>query len=147
MLPHSDRLEFHDVHISALARSSGSELPSLVYTPDMARKILHQLVDDLDGTVLEAGEGETVLFSLDGDAYEIDLTGDNAKALRDSLQPYLAAARRVSSRSGRNGARARRGGNDRDLAAIRAWARNSGYEVSERGRVAASIVSAYDAAH
>ena len=32
----------------------------------MARRIVHQLVDDLDGTILEVGEGETVLFSLDG---------------------------------------------------------------------------------
>ena len=38
----------------------------------MARKIVHQLVDDLDGTVLEVGSGETILFSLDGTAYEID---------------------------------------------------------------------------
>ncbi|WP_294981886.1 Lsr2 family protein, partial [uncultured Microbacterium sp.] len=62
----------------------------------MARKIVHQLVDDLDGTVLEVGDGETVLFSLDGTAYEIDLTTDNAAALRDALAPYVAAARSVS---------------------------------------------------
>ena len=46
----------------------------------MARRIVHQLVDDLDGTILEIGEGETVLFSLDGVAYEIDLTDSNATA-------------------------------------------------------------------
>lgn len=40
----------------------------------MARRIVHQLVDDLDGTVLAPGEGETVLFLIDGTAYEIDLT-------------------------------------------------------------------------
>lgn len=40
----------------------------------MARRIVHQLVDDLDGTVLAPREGETVLFSIDGTAYEIDLT-------------------------------------------------------------------------
>ena len=51
----------------------------------MARKIVHQLVDDLDGTVLEVGSGETILFSLDGTAYEIDLTDENAAALRDAL--------------------------------------------------------------
>ena len=44
----------------------------------MARKIIHQLVDDLDDTVLEPGEGETVLFALDGKSYEIDLSADNA---------------------------------------------------------------------
>ncbi len=65
----------------------------------MARRIVHQLVDDLDGSVLEVGQGETVLFSLDGVAYEIDLTDDNASALRASLAPYLAAARSISSRA------------------------------------------------
>ena len=54
----------------------------------MARRIVHQLVDDLDGTVLEVGEGETVHFSLDGVAYEIDLTEDNAAAFRAALAPY-----------------------------------------------------------
>ena len=49
----------------------------------MARRIVHQLVDDLDGTVLEPGAGETVRFSLDGTAYEIDLADENAAAFRD----------------------------------------------------------------
>ena len=77
----------------------------------MARKIVHQLVDDLDGTVLEIGEGETLTFSLDGVAYEIDLTETNASALRDALAPYVAAGRRISasqsaSASGRKPVRA-----------------------------------------
>ena len=62
----------------------------------MARRIVHQLVDDLDGTLLEVGEGETVLFSLDGAAYEIDLTDANAAALRDALAPYISAGRSIS---------------------------------------------------
>ena len=40
-------------------------------------------------SVLEVGEGETVLFSLDGIAYEIDLTDGNAAALRDAFAPYV----------------------------------------------------------
>ena len=59
----------------------------------MARRIVHQLVDDLDGTVLEPGAGETVTFSLDGVAYEIDLTDDNAAAFRAAMSPYIDAAR------------------------------------------------------
>lgn len=34
----------------------------------MARKIVHQLVDDIDGEVLEVGSGEAVTFSLNGTA-------------------------------------------------------------------------------
>ncbi|MDQ1124990.1 MULTISPECIES: histone-like nucleoid-structuring protein Lsr2 [Microbacterium] len=120
----------------------------------MARKIVHQLVDDLDGTVLEVGDGETVLFSVDGTAYEIDLTHDNANALRDALAPYVEAARRVSNRasSGRpaassGGSRTQKRSGQRDYAPIREWAAKNGYQVSERGRVPAQVLDAYDAAH
>ena len=116
----------------------------------MARRIVHQLVDDLDGTVLEVGEGETVLFSLDGTAYEIDLTDDNAAALRAALATYTAAARSISSSrsssSSGAGARRRRTG-QQDYSAVRAWAKSNGYQVSERGRVPASVLEAYEAAH
>lgn len=123
----------------------------------MARRIVHQLVDDLDGTVLEVGAGETVLFSLDGTAYEIDLTDENAAALRASLAPFIAAARSVSARSTASAPRRGRGGGggrapqrrsgQRDYGPIREWAAANGYTVSERGRVPASVLEAYDAAH
>ncbi len=117
----------------------------------MARRIVHQLVDDLDGTVLEVGEGETVLFSLDGVAYEIDLTGSNAAALRDALAPFIAAGRSISSAraasaAGSGGSKRRRTGQP-DYGPIRAWARENGYQLSERGRVPASVIEAYEAAH
>jgi hypothetical protein len=127
----------------------------------MARRIVHQFVDDLDGTVLEVGSGETVLFSLDGSAYEIDLTDDNAAALREALAPYIAAGRSVSARatssragssrasSARSsaGARTQRRSGQRDYAPVRAWAAENGYSLSERGRVPAVVLDAYDAAH
>jgi GNAT superfamily N-acetyltransferase len=116
----------------------------------MARRIVHQLVDDLDGTVLEVGSGETVLFSLDGAAYEIDLTDDNAAALREAFAPYVDAARSVSASRGASSAaprRQRRRSGQQDYTAIRTWAKDNGYTVSERGRVPASVLEAYDAAH
>jgi hypothetical protein len=118
----------------------------------MARRIVHQLVDDLDGTILEVGEGETVLFSLDGVAYEIDLTAGNAAALRDALAPYVDAGRSVSSRGGTGGgasaaARKRRRTGQQDYSAVREWAKANGHKVSERGRVPASVLDAYEAAH
>ena len=74
----------------------------------MARRIVHQLVDDIDGTVLEVGSGETVLFSLDGVAYEIDLSHDNAAALRDTLATYVGHARRLGAGTRRtSGSRSR----------------------------------------
>ncbi|WP_156759944.1 histone-like nucleoid-structuring protein Lsr2 [Microbacterium karelineae] len=112
----------------------------------MARKIIHQLVDDIDGTVLEIGQGESVHFSLDGRSYEIDLTDEHATQLRDALAPFVKAGRRAggAARSARpRGAAAGK----HDLGAVRAWARENGHEVSDRGRVPSAILEAYEAAH
>jgi len=120
----------------------------------MARRIVHQLVDDLDGSVLEVGEGETVLFSLDGNAFEIDLSDKNAAEMRDALSRYVDAARSVSRSGSRASnstssaaARKRRRTGQQDFGPMREWAKSNGYQVSERGRVPASVIEAYEAAH
>lgn len=113
----------------------------------MARRIVHQLVDDIDGTLLEVGEGETVHFSLGGVAYEIDLTSTHADELREALAPYIQAGRRSTAPGARSAAPRRRSARSSDASAIRAWAKEQGREVSERGRIPADIVEAYNAAH
>lgn len=113
----------------------------------MARKIVHQLIDDIDGTILELGDGETVHFALDGTGYEIDLTDENAAALRDAFAPFVQAGRRVSAGGQGRAGRSRSRAGQRDLAPVRAWAKENGYSVSTRGRVPAAVLEAYDAAH
>jgi hypothetical protein len=113
----------------------------------MAQRIVVQLVDDLDGTSLTDGGGSTVSFALDGTAYEIDLSQANAQRLRDALAEFIAAGRKVGGRS-----TAKRGGGSRssssiDAAVVREWARTQGLQVSERGRVSADIIEAYNAKH
>lgn len=109
----------------------------------MAKRIVHQLIDDIDGTVL-GDEGETVRFSLDGAAYEIDLSRDHAEALRASLAPYIRAGRRAGAAGSSRG---KRSAHSPDAARIRAWAAQNGYAVSERGRVPAPVVEAYNQAN
>ena len=114
----------------------------------MARKIVHQLVDDIDGSVLDVGEGETVHFSLDGSAYEIDLTGAHADELRAALAPYIAAARRTQrAGTARPAAASKRPSRNPETASIRAWAGKNGYKLSERGRIPADVIEAYRAAN
>lgn len=113
----------------------------------MARKIIHQLVDDLDGTVLAPGDGETVSFAFDGRGYEIDLTEKNAQALRDALASYIAVARSTSTRTPSAASRSRRSAGGLDLPAIRAWAAQNGHTISPRGRISATVTDAYTAAH
>lgn len=60
----------------------------------MVRKNVIMLFDDLDGKAAD----ETVRFGLDGARYEIDLSESNATALREALWPFVAMARRASSR-------------------------------------------------
>jgi hypothetical protein len=113
----------------------------------MAQRIVVQLVDDLDGTSLTDGAGSTVSFALDGTSYEIDLSQANAQRLRDALAEYISAARKVGSRS-----TAKRGGGGRsassvNAAVVREWARTQGLQVSERGRVSADVIEAYNAKH
>lgn len=112
----------------------------------MAKKIVHQLIDDIDGTVLGDGNGETLRFSLDGSSYEIDLSRAHAEALRAALAPYMKAGRRVSA-SGASGRGGKRSSGSPEAARIRSWAAANGYTVSERGRVPAPVVEAYRAAH
>jgi hypothetical protein len=61
----------------------------------MARVTEVTLVDDLDGGKAD----ETVTFSLDGKAFEIDLNAAHASQLRDALAPISArpAARRPAA--------------------------------------------------
>ena len=118
----------------------------------MARKTQIVLEDDLSGQVLEYGAGETVSFSLDGQTYEIDLSDENARKLRDDFALYVAHGRKMASTSGSagrsSGTRSRPSNEDkRDLGPVREWGRQNGYDVSERGRVKASVIEAYDAAH
>ncbi|MFK3984439.1 Lsr2 family protein [Micromonospora sp. NPDC050397] len=113
----------------------------------MAKKVITVLTDDLDG-----GEADrTVEFALDGLNFTIDLSEANAGTLRKALDPYIVAGTRVgrggieSRRPTRRSAGAAPTRTDRDQnKAIREWASKNGYEVSERGRIPASVVEAYN---
>jgi hypothetical protein len=113
----------------------------------MAQKIQVLLVDDLDG----GDADETVGFGLDGATYEIDLSGANAAKLRDALGPFVGHARRMSrgsSRPGSSGRGSRGARVDREQTqAIREWARKNGHQISERGRIPATILEAYNSSH
>ncbi|WP_067971214.1 histone-like nucleoid-structuring protein Lsr2 [Nocardiopsis trehalosi] len=111
----------------------------------MAQKVQVLLVDDLDG-----GEADqTVSFGVDGSAYEIDLSSENASKLREALAPFVEAARKAPAKGGRGAGRTRpqRNAPSRERSAeIRAWAKAAGKQVNERGRIPAAIVAEYEAA-
>ena len=108
--------------------------------PFMAKKVTITLVDDLDNSL---PADETVLFSLDGVNYEIDLSAANAAKLRDALAPYIGHAERIGGRKTTRSAGPRRS----NVSAVREWARANGFEVNDRGRIPAPVQEAYDKAH
>ena len=120
----------------------------------MAERIVRQLIDDLDGSEIADGGGERVEFSLRGVEYQIDLAAANIAKLDKALKPFVEAAVKV------RGTRAHRpaksvatngnghgGGSREQLTAIRVWARKNGFEVSDRGRIKADVIEAFEAAH
>ena len=113
----------------------------------MAQRVNVVLEDDIDKT----DAAETVTFGLDGVQYEIDLSERNADKLRDALSLYIAhgrrngGGRRRGSGAGRQTSTAKAAGPS--AADIRAWARENGFAVPDRGRVSAEVREAYAAAH
>ena len=114
----------------------------------MSQKVTVTLVDDIDDDSVAA---ETVEFAVDGVSYEIDLSDENATRLRNDFAMWTGHARKVASRrrakASTGPATRSRGTADREqAAAVREWARTNGYDVSDRGRIPATVVEAYQAA-
>ena len=125
----------------------------------MAQHMDVVLVDDIDGS----SATETVTFALDGVSYEIDLSEDNAARLRSSLSVFTENGRRAGgtrsetsraaskpsapSKPSKPSQPSKRSGVGTGNGAIREWARANGHTVSERGRIKADVVQAYQAAN
>jgi hypothetical protein len=96
---------------------------------DVAQKVTVVLEDDLTG-----GPADQT----------IRVNAKNAARFSRQLAPYVEHARRAgrvqSHRPGRTAANRQRSGD------IRAWAKEHGLAVSERGRIPASVVGQYNAA-
>jgi hypothetical protein len=118
----------------------GADSRSQPGRPGWHRRIAVALEDDLDGGPAD----ETVRFVLGGAEYEIDLSTKNATAFRKKLAPFIEHARKAGRgqrrRPGRAASSRERSGG------IRAWAKDQGIAVSERGRIPASVAEQYEAA-
>jgi hypothetical protein len=105
----------------------------------VAQKIQTLFIDDLDGG---AAEG-TVRFALDGTDYEIDLSGKHSKELHAALAKYVDHARKVGGAARRGPRSGRRAASSIDTAAVRAWAKEQGIGIKDRGRVPGDVVDKY----
>ncbi|NMO03682.1 Lsr2 family protein [Gordonia sp. TBRC 11910] len=110
----------------------------------MAKRTVVKYVDDLDGKAI--ADPVTVKFGIDGKSYEFDTSPAHAKQFQKVVDRYIKVARRGGPAGVRHltsgGARSKE-----QTQAIRDWARKNGHAVSDRGRIPASVVEAFDSAH
>lgn len=104
----------------------------------MAQKTIVTVTDDINGDE----DATTVSFSYKGTNYEIDLAKGNAEKLDAELKPYIEHARKISAAQ----RKIRRSLAHRERSAeIRAWAKQRGIEVEDRGRIPAHVVKMFEA--
>ncbi|MFI9561017.1 Lsr2 family protein [Nonomuraea endophytica] len=115
----------------------------------MAKHIVETITDDINGV---AG-AQTYRFGWGNDTFEIDLADANYAKLEKALAPFINAARLVRAPAAGRGRAGRRVvlGESRKMtreqsAEIRQWAKEQGLPVSERGRIASTVIEKYEAA-
>lgn len=108
----------------------------------------HQRYDALDGQPLPEGEETVVTFSYDAVHYELCLSKQNAELFHRTIARYLRSARRVEPPDPRTRAGAPSPGPGRsqtsvNMPAIRRWARETGFDIKDTGRLHQIIIDAY----
>lgn len=111
----------------------------------MARREITQYFDDLDNSPLTDNEVNSIRFSVDGNHYILDLSEKNAAAFRSAMEPWITAAHPAPASTPARSA-SRQTSSAKRSRAIREWAREEGIEVSDRGKIPARVVEAYNEA-
>jgi hypothetical protein len=113
------------------------------------KKTVITKIDDLTGKEYE--EGETITFTFQGRAYEIDLSKRNAADFEKKMARYMENGRKVSTPGRTHRAPkgdGRRVKHDKEYVhTVRTWAKENGFEVSDRGRVPLSVYEAFEKAN
>lgn len=109
----------------------------------MALEMISKLIDDLDGSDAD----ETIVFTLDGESYQIDLSDQNAAALRKALGRYIDRSRRTTRRTPRprGGKRWQESQGEINAQDVRTWAGENGIRVSRQGRLSKAVLEQFRA--
>lgn len=109
----------------------------------MAQKVSVTYACDYDDKEIPDGQQRNITFSLDGQDYEIDLCAKHSEKFTQVVGKFAEHARRGTVKG--IGKRRRRTAAHRQRSAeIRAWAKKSGIEVSDRGRIPAHVLAGFE---
>ncbi len=103
----------------------------------MAARTTVTLEDDINGGPAQ----ERLQFRLGTADYEIDLNATSARRFRAQMAPFTDHARKAGRRQRRQ---ARPASAREHSADIRAWAKAHDIQVSDRGRIPASVTGQYE---
>ena len=108
----------------------------------MAQRVSVTYACDYDDKEIPAGQQRSVTFGIDGQEYEIDLCVKHSERLREAVGKFAEHARKVAIKTAKR--RRRTTANRQRSAEIRAWAKSSGLEVSDRGRIPGHVVAGFE---
>jgi len=111
----------------------------------VAQKVSVTFACDYDSREIPDGQQLTRSFSLDGRDYEIDLCEKHSQKFDESLKRFADKARKATSRV--RSTKRRTAAHRQRSADIRAWAKRSGIQVNDRGRIPAHVIAKFEANH
>jgi hypothetical protein len=108
----------------------------------VAQRVSVSYACDYDDKEIPDGQQRSITFGLDGQEYEIDLCAKHSEKFTEMVGKFAEHARRGTVKGVRR--RRRTAANRARSAEIRAWAKKSGIEVSDRGRIPAHVVTGFE---
>ena len=111
----------------------------------MAQKVSVTYACDYDQKEIPPDQHRVRRFSFDGRDYEIDLCSWHSDSFDETISRFAQYARKPAVRA--PAFKRRTAAHRQHSASVRAWAKNMGIEVSDRGRIPAAVVAGYEAAH
>jgi hypothetical protein len=111
----------------------------------VAQKVSVTYACDYDQKEIPPGQHRVRRFSFDGRDYEIDLCAWHSDSFDDTITLFAQHARKSQARA--PVVKRRTAAHRQHSASVRAWAKNTGIEVSDRGRIPTAVVARYEAAH
>jgi hypothetical protein len=109
----------------------------------VAQKVSVTYACDYDDKEIPEGEQRSLTFGLDGQEYEIDLCAKHSEKFSELVGKFAEHARKGAMRSVPR-KRRRTAANRQRSAEIRAWAKTTGIEVSDRGRIPAHVLAGFE---
>ena len=112
---------------------------------EVAQKVSVTYACDYDQKEIPPDQHRVRRFSFDGRDYEIDLCSWHSDSFDETISRFAQYARKPAVRA--PAFKRRTAAHRQHSASVRAWAKNMGIEVSDRGRIPAAVVARYEAAH